>query len=118
MNRLMQTTQRKILRKKRIRSILHGTTERPRLSVHISIRHMSAQIVDDSQHKTLVAVTTVGQKEATGTMTNKAAWLGTELAKKAKSAKIKRVVFDRNGKLYHGRIKALATSAREQGLEF
>jgi large subunit ribosomal protein L18 len=107
-----------IRRKNRIRSVVSGTTERPRLSVFVSNKHVSAQLIDDTKHTTIAAVTTVGQKAATGTMTEKAAWVGTEIAKKAKTAKIKAVVFDRNGKLYHGRVKALADAARAGGLEF
>lgn len=107
-----------IRRKNRIRSVVSGTTERPRLSVFVSNKHISAQLIDDTKHNTIAAVTTVGQKAATGTMTEKAAWVGTEIAKKAKAGKIKAVVFDRNGKLYHGRVKALADAARAGGLEF
>jgi large subunit ribosomal protein L18 len=105
-------------RKNRIRSTISGTAERPRLSVHVSNKHISAQLIDDTAHKTVGAITTVGQKGATGTMTERAAWVGTEIAKKAKTAKITTVVFDRNGKLYHGRVKALADAARAGGLEF
>lgn len=104
-------------RKKRVRSVVSGTAKRPRMSVVISNVHVSVQLIDDETHKTLLAVTTVGSKQ-TGTMTDKAAWAGTEIAKKAKPAKIKQVVFDRNGKKYHGRIKALAEAARKEGLEF
>lgn len=107
-----------IRRKNRIRSVVSGTSERPRLSVFISSRHISAQLIDDTKHITVAAVTTVGQKAATGTLTAKAEWIGTEIAKKAKTAKVTAVVFDRNGKLYHGRVKALADAARAGGLEF
>lgn len=105
-------------RKVRIRSVVTGTTERPRLSVSVSNKHISAQLIDDTKHHTIAAITTVGQKAATGTMTAKAEWVGTEIAKKAKAAKVKSVVFDRNGRLYHGRVKALADAARAGGLEF
>jgi large subunit ribosomal protein L18 len=105
-------------RKNRIRSVVSGTSERPRLTVFISNKHISAQLIDDTKHTTIAAITTVGQKAATGTMTAKAEWVGTEIAKKAVAAKIKAVVFDRNGKLYHGRVKALADAARAGGLEF
>jgi large subunit ribosomal protein L18 len=105
-------------RKNRIRSVVTGTTERPRLSVSVSNKHISAQLIDDTKHHTIAAITTVGQKAATGNMTDKAAWVGTEIAKKAKTAKVKSVVFDRNGRLYHGRVKALADAARAGGLEF
>jgi large subunit ribosomal protein L18 len=118
MNRIAHALQNRMLRKNRVRSTVSGTPERPRLSVFISNLHVSAQVIDDTTHKTLAAVTTVGSKKATGTMTDKAAWVGVELAKKAKAAKVTKVVFDRNGKKYHGRVKALADAARENGLEF
>ena len=118
MNNLAKKLHTKKLRKARIRSTISGTSERPRLSVSISNMHISAQVIDDSIQKTLAATTTVGQKAASGTMTAKAEWVGTEIAKKAKTAKVTKVVFDRNGKAYHGRIKALADAARAGGLEF
>lgn len=117
MNRLTSTVQNLARRKNRVRAVVSGTPERPRLTVHVSNKHVSAQIIDDTQHKTIVAATTVGQK-ATGTMSEKAAWVGTEVAKKAKAAKVNKVVFDRSGRLYHGRVKALADAARAGGLEF
>lgn len=105
-------------RRGRIRSIVSGTAKRPRLAVHISNLHVSAQLIDDASSKTLAQVTTVGQKTLKGTMTEKAAWVGAEIAARAKTAKIKTVVFDRGGKLYHGRVAALADAARKAGLEF
>jgi large subunit ribosomal protein L18 len=105
-------------RKSRIRSVVSGTAKRPRLSVYISNTHVSAQLIDDTSHSTLAYVTSVGQKTVKGTMSEKATWVGQEIAAKAKTAKIKTVVFDRNGKLYHGRIAALAEAARNAGLEF
>ena len=118
MDRIAHKLQNRELRKNRIRTVISGTSERPRLSVSISNKHVIAQIIDDTKHKTLVYATTVGEKNADGSMTDKAIWTGKEIAKKAKTAKIKQVVFDRNGHLYHGRIKALADAAREGGLEF
>ena len=118
MNNLALKAKNIALRKHRIRAKVSGTTERPRLSVFISGHHVSAQIIDDSKHKTLAAVTTIGSKAAKGTLTEKAAWVGTEIAGKAKTAKVTQVVFDRGGRMYHGRIKALADAAREKGLEF
>lgn len=106
------------LRKNRVRSTVTGTAERPRLSVHISNLHVSAQIIDDVAKKTLVSATTVGSKSAKGTMTEKATLIGTEIAKKAAAKKVKQIVFDRNGRKYHGRVKALAEAARAGGLEF
>ncbi len=105
-------------RKGRIRSVVSGTATRPRLSVFISNMHITAQLIDDTSHKTLGYVTTVGQKSLKGTMTEKATWVGTEIAGQAKTAKLKTIVFDRGGKLYHGRAAALAAAARNAGLEF
>ncbi|PID32920.1 50S ribosomal protein L18 [Candidatus Saccharibacteria bacterium] len=105
------------LRKNRVRAKVNGTAKRPRLTVFISNMHVSAQLVDDEKQHTLAAATTVGQK-ATGTMTEKAAKVGTEIAKKAKKIKVSAVVFDRNGRQYAGRLKALAEAARKEGLEF
>lgn len=117
MNKLAHKLHNRAQRAHRVRATVFGTSERPRLSVHISNLHISAQVINDETHQTLAAVSTVGSK-ATGTMTEKAAWAGAEIAKKAKTAKVKKVVFDRAGKLYHGRVKALADAAREEGLEF
>lgn len=117
MNRLTKKIQNLKQRKGRVRATVIGTSERPRLSVFISNRHVAAQIIDDSSHKTLAHATTTGSK-LTGTMTEKAEAIGEQIAKKAKAAKVTKVVFDRNGRLYHGRISALADSARKNGLEF
>lgn len=107
----------KLQRQRRVRAVVQGTAVRPRLSVTISNLHVSAQLIDDVAGKTIASASTVGSK-ATGTMTDKAAAVGTDIAKKAKAAKIKAVVFDRGSKLYHGRVKALADAARKEGLEF
>ena len=104
-------------RAKRTRAKIHGTAERPRLSVHISNMHIIAQIINDDDSKTLVYATTVGSK-LTGSKTEKAAAIGKEIATKAKKANIKTVVFDRGAKLYAGRMAALADAARKEGLEF
>ena len=105
------------LRKARVRSKVRGTAERPRLSVTISNMHVSAQLIDDDKGHTLASATTVGTK-AEGTMTEKCALIGAEVAKKAKKAKITAVVFDRNGRQYARRLQALADAARKEGLEF
>lgn len=105
-------------RKGRIRSVVSGSAQRPRLAVHISNLHVTAQLIDDQAGKTLAHATTVGNKATKGNMTQKAAAIGEEIAAKAKAAKIKSVVFDRGGKLYHGRVSALADAARKAGLEF
>jgi large subunit ribosomal protein L18 len=104
-------------RAKRTRAKIHGTADRPRLSVYISNRHIVAQVIDDDKKVTLCYATTVGEK-LTGSMTEKAAKIGTEIAKKAKAKKVKTVVFDRGSKLYAGRMSALADAARKEGLEF
>ena len=105
------------LRKGRVRAKISGTAERPRLTVTISNLHVSAQLIDDVAQKTLVSATTVGSK-AKGSKTELAAKIGTEIAEKAKKAKINTVVFDRNGRQYAGRLHALADAARKEGLEF
>lgn len=118
MERLKAKVQNLARRKYRIRARVAGTAVRPRLSVFISNQHITAQIIDDDKQTTLAYATTVGNKTATGTKTERAVIIGTELAKKAKTAKLSTVVFDRNGRLYHGRIKALAEAARAGGLDF
>ena len=107
----------KIFRAKRTRAKIHGTKEQPRLTVNFSNQHIVAQIINDDDGKTLAYATTVGSK-LTGSKTEKAAKIGEEIAKKAKTAKIKKVVFDRGSKLYAGRMSALAEAARKEGLEF
>ncbi len=106
------------LRKNRVRSTVIGTAERPRLSVLVSNMHVHAQVIDDATGNTLVASTSVGAKEATGNLSIKAEWVGKDIATKAKKAKVTKVVLDRNGRKYHGRLKALADAARAAGLEF
>ncbi|MBR2841216.1 50S ribosomal protein L18 [Candidatus Saccharibacteria bacterium] len=107
----------KIFRAKRTRAKIHGTAEQPRLSVFISNKHIVAQVIDDDKGVTIAYATTVGSK-LTGTMTEKATAIGTEIAKAAKAKKVKKVVFDRGAKLYAGRLSALADAARKEGLEF
>ena len=106
-----------IYRANRTRAKIHGTAERPRLTVHFSNQNITAQIIDDDKKATLAYATTVGTK-ISGTKTEKAAKIGEEIAKKAKTAKVKKVVFDRGAKLYAGRMSALAEAARKEGLEF
>lgn len=107
----------KSLRKARVRAKVIGTTDRPRLSVTISNKHVSAQIIDDSRGHTLASATTVGTKQ-TGSLSEQAAFVGSEIAKKAKKAKVSKVVLDRNGRAYAGRLRSLAEAARQEGLEF
>ncbi len=117
MDRLMSKQLLSQRRQRRTRARIVGTVVRPRLSIHFSNYHVTAQVVDDDQQKTLVYATTIGTKR-TGTLTEKAAWVGEQIAAKALKAKLKKVVFDRGSHIYHGRIKALAEAARKGGLEF
>ena len=104
----------------RIRLHLAGTEVRPRLAVFRSLNHIYAQVIDDASGRTLAAASTV-EKELKGskaTKTEEAAKVGTLVAERARAAGVERVVFDRAGFRYHGRIKSLADAAREAGLEF
>ena len=100
----------------RTRSTLHGTAQRPRFSVNISNKNIVAQLIDDDKAVTIISASSL--KSTKGTLTDKAAAVGAEIAKQAKSKKVKFVTFDRGGKQYHGRVKALADADRENGLEF
>ncbi len=106
--------------KKRIRKIVSGTAERPRLSVFRSNKQMYAQLINDIDGTTLLSISSL-DKEITAKEGNKsevAATVGKALAEKALAAGVKEVVFDRNGYLYHGRVKQFADAAREGGLKF
>ncbi len=110
-------------RHRRIRRKIVGTKERPRLSVRRSINHLYTQIVDDAAGKTIVQLSTVSKDmkdkiSKSGGNVKGAALLGTALAEKCKKEGITKVVFDRAGYLYHGRVKALADAARKGGLSF
>lgn len=105
------------LRRLRVRAKVSGTAVRPRLTVKISNRHIIAQIINDEAQKTLISATTVGSDKV-GTMAEKAAQMGAEIARKAIKAKIKAVVFDRNRRVYSVRLNAFAEAARQEGLEF
>lgn len=109
----------RLKRQVRVRKKIRGTTERPRLSVFKSAKHIYAQLIDDTKGVTLVSFSTLS-KEGTGYTGNvdSAIEVGKEVAKKAIEKGYATVVFDRNGFLYHGRIKALADAAREAGLLF
>ena len=100
----------------RVRKKVNGTAERPRLVVYRSVKHIYAQLVDDVAQRTLLTVSDQGV--ADGKKTAKSAEVGKRLAAKAKDAGITKVVFDRAGYRYHGRVKAVADGAREGGLEF
>lgn len=117
MSMLSKKIQNQTLRSARVRAKVAGTTERPRLSVTISNKHISAQLIDDVTKKTVAAATTVGTKQS-GTMTDQASIVGSDIAKKAKKAGVNTVVFDRNGRQYAQRLAALADAARNEGLEF
>jgi large subunit ribosomal protein L18 len=110
-------------RKKRVRKKIKGTSEKPRLSVFRTSRHIYAQVIDDSSGKTLAEASTIS-KEISSKIGNKsgnkegAALVGNAIAERALKLGIEKVVFDRNGFLYHGRVKALSDSARENGLKF
>ena len=103
---------------KRIRSRVKGTPERPRLAVFRSVKHIYAQVIDDSQGHTLVAAGSNEKSAPGGGNVAGAKNVGKAVAERAKEKGIKSVVFDRGGYLYHGRVKALAEAARQAGLEF
>ena len=111
----------RIRRHRRVRKKIHGTAARPRLAVFRSNRHLSVQVIDDDASTTLVAASTLeaDQRSAgTGSSVEAAARVGQLIAERSKTAGIEKVVFDRGGFAYHGRIAAVASAAREAGLEF
>ena len=119
---MAQKLEGRLRRKLRIRGKISGTPERPRLSVFRSGRHIYAQLVDDASGQTLAAASTLS-RDLRGTLesdskTEAAKKVGALIAKICLERKLARVVFDRNGYLYHGRVKALAEAAREAGLDF
>lgn len=114
---MLERFAKKDRRKNRIRATVSGTAARPRLAVFTSNLHISAQIIDDTIGKTIVSAYDTEAK-LTGTKSEKAAKVGEMIAEKAVKAKVTEVVFDRGGKLYHGRVKALAEGARAKGLKF
>ncbi len=115
----MKTTRndKRVHRARRVRSKIAGTAERPRLCVFRSLTTMTAQIIDDTAHKTLVSAKLAEIKGAKNSVEG-AAQLGTLIAEKAQKHKITEVVFDRAGYKYHGKVKALADAARQSGLTF
>src|ERR1700761_9431659 len=118
---MITQTQRNEIRKRihtRIREKLSGTSERPRLNVFRSLNHIYAQVIDDQKGETLASASSLALKAKTGGNVAAAKEIGKAIAEQATSKGIKKVVFDRGGFLYHGRIKALADAAREGGLEF
>jgi large subunit ribosomal protein L18 len=122
MNRIKLKNVRYARRNRRVRKDITGTPARLRLTVFRSLNHIYAQILDDVAATTVVSASTmdadVRAKAAGLTKTEESRLVGTLLAERAKAAKVSKVAFDRNGFLYHGRVKALADSAREAGLDF
>ena len=121
-SRLHPRQEARLKRKRRIRTRISGSPERPRLSVFRTSRHIYAQLIDDFNGVTLVAASTLNpeirqQGKVKGKI-DSAKRVGDMIANKAKASGITSVVFDRNGFLYHGRVRALAMAAREAGLEF
>ena len=116
---VVKTREARERRHRRVRGKVRGTAERPRLVVFRSNRGIEAQLVDDDAARTLAAASWLQLKKSfKGTKSEQAAEVGKLLAQNAKKAGVARVVFDRGGYLYHGRVKALADGAREGGLEF
>ncbi len=110
-------------RKIRIRKKIYGTTEKPRLSVYRSLKHMYAQLIDDTNHISIATVSTNSKAlsdalASAESKVDKAKLVGKEIARIAQEKNISTVVFDRNGYLFHGRVKAVADGAREGGLQF
>jgi large subunit ribosomal protein L18 len=105
-------------RHRRVRARVAGTPARPRLAVYRSNRGIYAQVIDDEAGRTLAAASTQTLESASGSKSDLATAVGREVARRALEAGVARVVFDRGGYLYHGRVKALADGAREGGLEF
>ena len=107
----------RVRRHDRVRGKVRGTSERPRLAVFRSLTHTYAQVIDDSTGRTLAAASTLDLKSAKNDV-GAAQAVGKAIAEKASKAGVGKVVFDRGGYIYHGRVKALADAAREAGLEF
>lgn len=105
-------------RKKRIRKKIFGTEERPRLSIFRSSRHVYAQVVDDIKGHTIVSVSSFEKGQTQSANKAGCVELGKLIAKRCQEKEIKRIVFDKNGNMYHGRVKAFADGAREGGLDF
>ena len=116
---MITQTKRNSIRKRiheRIRRKLSGTAERPRLNVYRSVNHIYAQVIDDQNGTTIASASTIKLKSGGNVAAAKE--IGKAIAERAKEKGVKKVVFDRGGYLYHGRVKALADAAREAGLEF
>lgn len=118
MAKKLSRNQERVRRHARVRRKVSGTQERPRLSVYRSNNHINVQIIDDVAKETLVSTGSVQLKLENGGNIEAATKVGAEVAKLAKDKGITKVVFDRGGYIYHGRVQALAEAAREAGLEF
>ena len=121
--KVVRRAEARLKRKKRVRTKVQGTPQRPRLSVFRTARHIYAQIIDDTGAQTLVDASSVSKElrpmiQGKGGNKAGAALVGEFIAKRASGKGIKQVIFDRNGFLYHGRVKTLAEAARQHGLEF
>lgn len=121
---MLLKVQRNVVRQrvhKRVRAKVDGTEQRPRLNVYRSLNHIYTQLIDDASGKTIAQASTItkkGEDKKSGGNVEAAKAVGKLIAERAQAAGVKKVVFDRGGYLYHGRIKALADAAREAGLEF
>jgi len=121
--KVVRRAEARLKRKKRVRTKVRGTPQRPRLSVFRTAKHIYAQIIDDTAAQTLVDASSVSKElrpmiQGKGGNRTGAALVGEFIAKRASGKGIKQVLFDRNGFLYHGRVKTLAEAARQHGLEF
>src|SRR5437762_948867 len=119
----LQRAEKRSLRRQRVRRIVRGTDQRPRLSVFRSLQHIYVQVISDASGRTLAAASTAGGGTVGDALANKrnlnaAKSVGKAIAEKCLASGIQTVIFDRNGFLYHGRVKALADAAREAGLKF
>lgn len=122
MDKLIKKQKNRVQRKRRIRAGITGTSECPRMTIYRSLNHCYVQLIDDQTSTTIVCASTLSKElkgilDKTGNI-DAAKAVGELLAEKALASNIKKVVFDRNGFLYHGRVKALADGARSKGLEF
>lgn len=114
---MLEKSKKRLVRKNRVRAKISGTAQRPRLSVYRSNSNIFVQLIDDEAGKTLAASSDLKMKKE-GTKTDMAKKVGADIAKKISDLKIKSIVFDRNGFLYHGRVKALAEAVREASIQF
>ncbi len=118
MNKAKAKQAKSIRRVRRVRALIKGTAERPRLCVKRSLKHIYVQVIDDTQGKTLASVSDRELKDAKQTRLERAAVMGQTIAEKTKAKGVTKVVFDRRDKRYHGLVKAVAEGARQGGLEF